>query len=228
VGVGRPAEQRFGAVCFDLDGTLLLGTTVSIFTAERLGRTGELMGLEERYAAGEIPSSAVADATARWFEGVPVAEVERWLEEAPWIPGVDGTLSVLKERGIRVVLGTVTWQFAAEALRKRHGFEAVSGTEMGSAGAVLSGRVSRHFDEHDKLRFVEGYCRGLGVPMSRCAAVGDSRSDVPLFEKAGLAVAVNATPAARAAADLSVDTDDLRDVLPALLAPRATDGTAGC
>lgn len=63
-------------VCFDLDGTLLRDTTVSLFTAERLGRTGELLGLEERYAAGEIPNAATADASARWFEDVPLAEVE--------------------------------------------------------------------------------------------------------------------------------------------------------
>lgn len=44
--VGRHA-RRFDVVCFDLDGTLLRGTTVSLFAAERLGRTGELIELEE-------------------------------------------------------------------------------------------------------------------------------------------------------------------------------------
>ena len=205
-------------VCFDLDGTLLRGTTIALFTAERLGRTGELLELEEHY---------IADASAPWFESLPLTRVEGWLEEAPWIAGIDTAVNVLKKHGFRVILGTLTWRFAAEALRKRHRFDAVSGTEMGITEGRLTGRVTRHFDEHDKLRFVEDYCRGLDVPMSRCAAVGDSRSDVPLFRAAGLTVALNATPVARAAADLAMDTDDLCDVLPALLAPRATGGTAG-
>ena len=142
-------------------------------------------------------------------------------------PRLSRTLNALREHGLRVVLGTVTRRFAAEALRKRYGFEAVSGTEMTSAGGVLSGRVAHHFDEHDNPGFVEEYCRGISVPMSRCAAVGDSRSDVPLFEKAGLAIAVNATPAARAVADLALDADDLRAVLPGLLAAHAPGGDPG-
>lgn len=75
----------------------------------------------------------------------------------------------------------------------------------------------RHFDEHDKLRFVEDYCGKLGIPISRCVAVGDSRSDVPLFGAVGLAVALNATPAARAAAEVRLEADDISAILPAIL-----------
>jgi phosphoserine phosphatase len=39
---------------------------------------------------------------------------------------------------------------------------------------------------------------------------------VPLFAEVGLAIALNATPAARAAAHVSVDGTDLRAVLPVL------------
>jgi phosphoserine phosphatase len=54
------------------------------------------------------------------------------------------------------------------------------------------------------------------------AAVGDSRSDVPLFERVGMSIALNATPDARAAATHALDTEDLRDVL-ALLQPVGRD-----
>lgn len=56
----------------------------------------------------------------------------------------------------------------------------------------------------------------LGLERNRCAAVGDGRSDIPLFTEVGLAVAFNATPAARSAAHTSVDGSDLRAVLPIL------------
>jgi phosphoserine phosphatase len=215
--------RKFEVVCFDLDGTLLRGTTVSLFTAGRLGKEGELLELERRYAAGEISNATIAEASARWFAGVPLAEVAGWLQEAPWIEGIAETVHALKERGLRVVLATVTWRFAAEVLRDEHGFDAACGTEMDVVGGRLTGRVSRHFDEHDKLRFVEGYCRRRKVPMSRCVAVGDSRSDVPLFRKAGLAIAVNATPDVRIAADLDVDTEDISSVLRAVF-PRVPGG----
>jgi phosphoserine phosphatase len=78
---------------------------------------------------------------------------------------------------------------------------------------VLSGTVTRYFDEHDKVRFVEEWCARNGYTMSQVAAVGDSRSDVPLFERVGMSIALNATSNARAVATHVLDTDNLCDVL---------------
>ena len=117
----------------------------------------------------------------------------------------------------------MTWRFAAEVLRERYGFVAASGTELGEEPeGVLSGRVSLYFDEHDKRRFVEDWCAARDLRLERCLAVGDSRSDIPLFEAVGFSIALNATPAARAAATVALDTEDLRDVL-TLIPGRPTD-----
>jgi len=78
---------------------------------------------------------------------------------------------------------------------------------------LLTGKVSRQFDEFDKAEFVKAYCLKRGVPLSQVFAVGDSRSDIPLFGIVGYSVALNATPAAKAAASTSIETDDLSDVL---------------
>lgn len=210
----EPDQPRI--VSFDLDGTLLPETTVSVLTARHLGYEAELRSLEERYRRHEISNTHVADASGGWYEGVRLAEIERQLDEAPWIDGLDPTVTALRERGSHVLLGTVTWKFAAEILGQWHGFDAVSGTEMGVTGGVLTGEVTRHFDEHDKLAFVREYCETVGASLSDCVAVGDSRSDVPLFEQAGFSIAVNATPDARGAADVHIETDDLGDVLRAI------------
>lgn len=67
----------------------------------------------------------------------------------------------------------------AEAIgRRRHGFAAVSGTEIDlDLGGVPTGRVKRHFDEWDKLEFVASYSKANGIDLAECIAVGDSRSD---------------------------------------------------
>jgi phosphoserine phosphatase len=89
---------------------------------------------------------------------------------------------------------------------------------MAVADGVLSGVVERHFDADDKAAWVERICADRGVPLSHAVAVGDSRSDLPTFARAGYSIALNADAAARAAATVSVDADDLRDLLPLLLA----------
>jgi phosphoserine phosphatase len=170
--------------------------------------------LERRYASGEISNSVVAEEQARICRGMPLAEVVAKLDDIPCIKGIAPTLAALRERGIESILGTVTWSFAAEEFRRRHGFAAVSGTEveLDAAGAPTGG-VRRHFDEWDKRDFVASYCAEKGIALAECVAVGDSRSDVPLFEAVGFSIALNATPQAREAASASLDTENLVDIL---------------
>lgn len=207
--------------CFDLDGTLLRKTTVSLFLAAYLGRAAALEDLERRFRLGEISNAVIADTSAGWFTGMRRAEVWAQLEQAPWIAGIAGTVARLRADGFHVILGTITWRFAAELLQARYQLDAVSGTEMEEVDGVLSGAVSRHFDEYDKVRFVERFCAERGLALSQCVAIGDSRSDVPLFKRVGLAIAINATEDARAAAHLVVDGDDLSIVLAAIARHRA-------
>ena len=56
-------------VCFDLDGTLVRGTSVSQHLADRLGHGALLADLERRYAAQEITNATVADSQAKQFAG---------------------------------------------------------------------------------------------------------------------------------------------------------------
>jgi phosphoserine phosphatase len=170
--------------------------------------------LERRYATGEIPNSVVAEETGRNYRGVPLPQVVAKLGDITCIEGIDATLAMLRERGIESLLGTVTWSFAAEEFGRRHGFAAVSGTEIElDCDGVPTGEVKRHFDEWDKLEFVRSYCKANGIDLAACLAVGDSRSDIPLFEAVGFSVALNATPQAREAASVALDTETLTDVL---------------
>lgn len=217
--------SEYPVVVFDLDGTLLRGTSVSLMLAEWLGRTREIAELERAFHAHEISNSVVADVSAGWLARQHTADVWRVLAEGPWIAGMAEAFQTLTASGASILLGTITWSFAAEMLREPYGFAAVSGTEMQAADGVLSGTVSRYFDEHDKARFVEEWCAQRGYSMSQVAAVGDSRSDIPLFRRAGLSIALNATPDAQEAATHVLDTEDLRDALVLLRSDAPIGGT---
>jgi phosphoserine phosphatase len=211
--MGEILDTAFPVVVFDLDGTLLRDTTVSLLLAEWLGQTAEIAELERAFHAHEISNRVVADTSAGWLAGKSIAEAWKVLTSGYWIDGMAETFRALDAAGVSLLLGTITWRFAAEMLRERYGFAAVSGTEMQANDGVLSGMVSRYFDEHDKVRFVEEWCAQNGFSMSQVAAIGDSRSDVPLFRRVGMSIALNATPDARAAATHVLDSEDLRDVL---------------
>jgi phosphoserine phosphatase len=210
-----PADY-YPVVVFDLDGTLLRRNTVSLLLAEHLGQADTINELERAFTAGEISNRAIADASAASYAGHATSEFEEVLAAASWIDGIDETLRTLAQAGTHVLLATITWRLAAELLQERHGFTAVSGTELQITDGVVGASVSRYFDEHDKLRFVEEWCAERSISLADVAAVGDSRSDLPLFRRAGRSVALNATPQAQHAATCVIDTEDLREVLPLL------------
>ena len=181
--------------------------------------------LERRYASDQISNSVVAEEQAAMYRGMTEGEMVAALEDITCIRGIDKTLRALRERQIESLLCTVTWTFAAEEFQRRHHFLAASGTQIELEDGVLTGSVLRHFDEWDKLDFVSAYCDSAGIRLDECIAVGDSRSDVPLFEEVGFAVAVNASEQAREAADVAVDTEDLTEVLQ--LIPDRPSGSKG-
>ena len=88
---------------------------------------------------------------------------------------------------------------------------------MGQDGERFTGQVEQHFEEYHKPLFVREYADEFGIDMSQCVAVGDSRSDISLFNEVGLAIALNAMEQARTAADVSFDTDNITDILPYIL-----------
>jgi phosphoserine phosphatase len=213
------AAMGFPLAFFDLDGTLLRGTSVSVVLARWLGRDGELDELERAYRAGRISNREIAETSAPWFRGTTIEQVAEVLAGSTWIDGIDETVDALRGAGTIPVLATVTWEFAARAVAERYGFAAFCGTRMGDDAGVLSGAVAEHFDAEHKAEFVRACCAEHQVDPRDAAAIGDSRSDLPMFGCVGFAVALNADAQARAAAGAHVDTDDLRDVVPLLSAP---------
>jgi hypothetical protein len=64
--------------------------------------------------------------------------------------------------------------------------------------------------------FLRDYCELRDLSMNQVVAIGDGRSDLPMFDAAGFSVGLNASPAARAAASVSVDSHSFLDALRAV------------
>src|SRR5207247_1902026 len=136
---------------------------------------------------------------------------------APGIEELRGGVEQLASRGVDALLCTVTWSFAAQCVADQFGFSAVSGTVMHVDGdGILAGRVAQYFEPEDKVAFLRDYCESRNVSMNQVVAIGDGQSDLPMFDAAGFSVGLNASPAARAAASVSVDSHSFLDALRAV------------
>ncbi|MFI8184733.1 HAD family phosphatase [Actinacidiphila glaucinigra] len=210
------SSDHAGAVFFDVDGTLVPGTSSSVHLAGFLGHRDELARAEDAYAAGELDNRQVSELDAAGWAGVPVDRVSGWLDGLPLVPGIDETVAWCRRNGLVPILATLAWSPVGGHLAGRFGFHAFGGPRLETADGRFTGRVARHFDEYDKRDVALAQARRLGLDPRECGAVGDSRSDLPLFASVGLSVAFNASAGARDAATVTVDDGDLRSVLPAL------------
>ncbi|WP_406263010.1 haloacid dehalogenase-like hydrolase [Streptomyces sp. NBC_00191] len=201
---------------FDVDGTLVPGASSSVFLADFLGHRDELAKAEDDYASGALDNWQVSELDAAGWTGVPVERISGWLDGLPLVLGIAETVAWCRRNGLVPVLATLAWSPVGSYLAERFGFHSFSGPRLEITDRRFTGRVARHFDEHDKRDFALAQAHELGLAPHSCGAVGDSRSDLPLFVSVGLSVAFNASAGARAAATATVDDDDLRSVLPVL------------
>jgi phosphoserine phosphatase len=207
-----PTAKRL--VSFDLDGTLFPDTTTCLELGRHLGHFERIRELEARYARFEISNTDVAEQIAEDYRDQDIATVEQAVLGIPLIGGFQETIRVLKAHNIHILIVTVTGSFAARALVREYGLDGYAGATMGEDNGRFTGRIERHFEESEKIAYIRNFAAGHGFDLQRCVAVGDSRSDIPLFRNVGLAIALNATAPARAAANVYLDTDNLTDILP--------------
>ena len=190
-----------------MDGTLVRATTALAHLGAWIGHDEAIEGVEARLARGEVTDRDVAEAYARLYQGVAQADAVQAMATIASLDDIDVGVELLRERSVEVVIATVSWSFAARGLADLWGFADVCGAdlELDPASGAFTGRVARHFAPEDKVAFVAERCRRAGIAMEQVVAIGDSRSDLPLFEAAGFSVALNATSDARAAASTCVD-----------------------
>jgi phosphoserine phosphatase len=175
---------------FDMDGTLLQGTTASLELASRLGCLEELRLLEARFAAGEIDTRGFAAALYALWRHLTFEDVAAAFAAAPWMAGIQEVWADIRRAGERSLLITMSPDFFARLLLAwgvdevhASGFPALPFRTQPDPALILTPR--------DKVRIVDDALARLGLGRDRCIAYGDSMSDAPLFQIVPTTVAVN-------------------------------------
>jgi phosphoserine phosphatase len=195
---------------FDMDGTLLEGTTASLQIARHLGATEELVELEARFAAGDIDTRGFAAAVhALWGDLTPSAVADVF-GASPWLTGIREVCADIRERGERSVVITMSPDFFARHLLDL-GFDDVMASRFPALPFLEPLDPANILTPRDKVRIVENMCEQYGISRSQCVAYGDSMSDAPLFRHLTRTVAVNADHHLTELAALSYRGNDLAE-----------------
>jgi phosphoserine phosphatase len=212
-------------IFFDLDGTLLPGTSASLEIAKATGTTTQLLTLEGSFARGECTTFQFAQAIASLWSEVTLEHVAQAFAGCPKLSNIGSTLELVREYGWRSCLITMSPTFFAfECLA--WGFDFVYGSEFQKPIHPFAvGAPVNILCPEDKVRIAETVCSENSTQICDSIAFGDSASDVFLFDRVAYSVAVNGTTALRARANLSYEGNDLLEAF-TLMLDRVVPGKA--
>jgi phosphoserine phosphatase len=175
---------------FDMDGTLLRGTTASLQVSRALGGDVEMLRLEERLAAGSINTGDFAVALRGLWSSLSYETVYAAFENSPWMSGIESVCSDIRRRGEFSMVITMSPDFFARNLLPL-GFDAVIASKFPALPFTEDIDIAGIMTHEAKISAVENERRRRSIAPSRCIAYGDSRSDVPLFQHLNKTVAIN-------------------------------------
>jgi phosphoserine phosphatase len=176
---------------FDMDGTLLTGTTANLEVARRLGTLPELHALEARFAAGEIDTRGFSAEIHALWSHLTTDDVAAAYAAGPWLEGIGEVCADIRARGEHSAVITMSPDFFARHLLDL-GFDQVIASRFPPLPFTAPLDPDGILTPDDKVRVTEDLRARHDIPIERCLAYGDSMSDAPLFRHLTATVAVNA------------------------------------
>lgn len=206
-------KKKFKVASFDMDGTLIHGTTSNLFFAELLHVEKEVIDLEDKLKKGDIDSNTFMVVVSQIMDKLTVEYIRENFDLLPIIDGIQETLQYLRSANIVPILVTTSNILFAECFKEKFGFEQVFGTvhEILPNGRIGIGKTV--CSSNHKIQHVQELVEGLGGTMSEVIAIGDSFSDVPLFSRVGCSVAFNYDETLEGKADIYVKSNNIFSIL---------------
>ncbi|MDR0522984.1 MAG: HAD family phosphatase [Candidatus Methanoplasma sp.] len=221
--------KECGLVCFDMDGTL---------TDKRRVRSSwrwihDCLGVDNEatyraFVNGEIGEREfMRRDIASWKEAMPgisARDLAKMFRDMPLIGGIQETVSCLRDNGIACAIISGGVGIAAEMLAREFGFDAyvADGVVDGPDGTlapegIMNVDLRGEDPSMSKAAWARRYMERFGTDRDGTASVGDSFTDIGMFEASGLSIAFNADEITESRAMHSIRSGNLSDILDLIL-----------
>lgn len=207
-----------GLIAFDLDGTLVHIWSAWSWIHRLLGTEKAAKPYADLYYAGKINYQKWAELDVELWYGVPIERIKQAIEsDFNLIPGSTQLIAALRDKGFQTAIISSGLDVFAEQAKSTLNIDISRANRLqtDSEGRICGVEVNVAFDnKHNVLKEI---AKSFKIPLSRCAAIGDSRNDIPMFKIAGFSIAFNPTNEDVAKNALEViESQDALDLLPPL------------
>ena len=180
---------------FDMDGTLIQGRLVFAL-ADKFDLSYKVRSIQShRLMSGHEQTKAIAEL----FAGLTRKDLESAIASIPFTQHCERTISALKDRGYKVGIISDSYTIAAGLVADRLNLDFVMANKL----QILNGKITGKVDMPLGWDRIGCYCKisvckryhleksaqQFSVPIKNTLAVGDTKSDICMIQRAGVGVA---------------------------------------
>jgi phosphoserine phosphatase len=180
---------------FDMDGTLIQGRLVFAL-ADKFDLSYKVRSIQSHMLmSGHEQTKAIAEL----FAGLTRKDLESAIASIPFTQHCERTISALKDRGYKVGIISDSYTIAAGLVADRLNLDFVMANKL----QILNGKITGKVDMPLGWDRIGCYCKisvckryhleksaqQFSVPIKNTLAVGDTKSDICMIQRAGVGVA---------------------------------------
>jgi phosphoserine phosphatase len=187
-------NHRFKLVIFDLDGTLTQERSVWEYIHKRLGKWyGFAEEYQRQFLARKLSYKEFCERDARVWKGMRVKELEEIVKNVPFHAGADELIPYLKKKDLKLSMISSGLSVFSDWVHQKYGFDYSVSNDLLHEDGILTGKVRIQVYYDKKAEWVKRILNQFGMKPEEAIAVGDSKGDVDMFQKAGFSVAFNSS-----------------------------------
>lgn len=203
-------------VVFDVDSTLIQDEVIELL-AEVAGRRDEVAAVTERAMAGELDFAQSLRERVLTLKGLPESVFPDVFARIQLTPGVQELISAIHDADGLVAAVSGGFTQVLTPLAAKLGLDFARANDLEVIDGKLTGFVTGQIvDRQVKADSLVQWAQLSGIDLSKTIAVGDGANDLAMMQVAGLGVAFNAKPIVRQQANIVIQKQDLRELIPVL------------
>lgn len=203
-------------VVFDVDSTLIEDEVIELL-ADVAGKRAEVAEVTERAMRGELDFAASLRERVAVLAGLPESVFADVYQRITPTAGVQELIDAVHAAG--GLVGAVSGGFTQvlTPLAAKLGLDFARANDLEVVDGKLTGKVEgRIVDRAVKAESLKEWAAAAGIDLAQTVAVGDGANDLDMLAAAVLGVAFNAKPIVRDQADIVIEKQDLRELIPVL------------
>lgn len=203
-------------VVFDVDSTLIEDEVIELL-ADVAGKRAQVAEVTERAMRGELDFAESLRERVAVLAGLPESVFTDVYARITPTKGVQELIDAVHAAG--GLVGAVSGGFTQvlTPLAAKLGLDFARANDLEVQGGKLTGKVDgRIVDRAVKAESLLEWAAAAGIDPKNTIAVGDGANDLDMLATAGLGVAFNAKPLVRQTAQVVIERQDLRELIPLL------------